>query len=360
MKQVSTGSGIQTMKFRIIVMMVVTVGLILSLVLINPLEQWRSIFEYSTFRQAILDLLWFVAMGWVITECSLLVSRWLDPVLPWERKPARRIFIQLFLQMILISLLVTFFLFITFSLLESTDQAMTSNDWLGLQQVLFVSVVLSLLTTGIFTGNHLLHKWRNSLLEAAELKQANLQAQLQIMKAQLNPHFMFNNFSVLSGLISENKDGALQFLDRLSIVYRYMTNNLSRNIISLREELHFIEAYIYLIKIRFADNLHITVNIPAEFEDSGIPPSTLQLLLENAVKHNIASRVQPLFIHIGIQDNNSLVVTNNLQRISYSIPSTELGLQNIINRYKLLSAEVPEIKETEKEFLVKVPLLPLQ
>lgn len=140
------------------------------------------------------------------------------------------------------------------------------------------------------------------MLEAAELKQANLQAQLQIMKAQLNPHFMFNNFSVLSGLISENKDGALQFLDRLSIVYRYMTNNLSRNIISFREELHFIEAYIYLIKIRFADNLHITVNIPAEFEESGIPPSTLQLLLENAVKHNIASRVQPLFIHIRIQE----------------------------------------------------------
>lgn len=150
MKKVSTGSDIQTMKLRIIVMLVVTVGLILSLMVINPLEQWRSVYVYSTFWQAILDLLWFVVMGWVITECSLLVSRWLDPVIPWERKPARRIFIQLFLQVILISFLITFFLFITFSLFESTEQAMTGNDWLGLQQVLFVSVVLSLLTTGIF------------------------------------------------------------------------------------------------------------------------------------------------------------------------------------------------------------------
>lgn len=359
MKSVSIRSKAKSLTFRFVVIAIVSIVLIFSLVIINPLDDWRSIYMCETTGQALLDLIWFGIMGWVITESSLRVSRWLDTLLPWERRPGWRFMAQLFAQILVITVLTTLFLFVTFAFFETTDTEMSDDDWVGLQQILFISVVLSLITTAIFTGDHLIAKWRSSVLEAAELKQANLQAQLQTLKAQLNPHFMFNNFSVLANLIAEDQENALQFLDRLSIVHRYMTNNLSRNIISLREELQFIEAYIYLIKIRFADNLHFTVDIPDQYKNLGIPPVTLQLLLENAVKHNIASRVQPLHISLTIGANGRLVVSNTLQRISYSIPSTEVGLQNIINRYKLLSAQTPEILETEEAFIVKLPLLSL-
>src|ERR1044072_6449270 len=350
------GSKKQRRRFRIIVVPLITVTLILSLFIINPFEDWGLIYEARTVRQALADLGWYMAMGWVITECSLLVSRLLEPVLPWERSPGRRFLMQLLLQIAGVMVLVSLVIFIPM-LLEIDDPTMTSDDWLGLQQIFFISIVLSLITTAIFTGNYLIAKWRASVLEPARLKQANLQAQLQSLKAQLDPHFMFNNFSTLSNLISENQQDALLFLDRLSNVYRYMASNLSLNIISLKEEMAFIDAYIYLIKIRFAENLEIRVNIPEQYHNKGIPPITLQLLIENAAKHNVASRTNPLHIDITVTDDGRLMISNNLQRVRYVIPSAGIGIRNITNRNRLLSAEIPEIIETETMFIIKVPLL---
>jgi hypothetical protein len=352
------GSKKQRRKFRLVVAPLITLTMIFSLLIINPLEEWKLIYQVRNVWQALADFLWFMVMGCGITECSLVVSRLLDPLLPWERWPGRRFLVQLLSQIAGIMVLISLVLFVPF-ILENDHQDMTSDDWVGLQQIFFISIVLSLITTAIFTGIYLIAKWRATILEAAGLKQANLQAQLQSLKAQLDPHFMFNNFSTLSSLISENQQDALLFLDHLSNVYRYMANNLSLNIISLKEEMDFIDAYIYLIKIRFADNLEITVNIPEQYHYKGIPPITLQLLIENAVKHNVASRTNPLHINIAVADDGRLMISNNMQRIRYVIPSAGIGIRNITNRYRLLSAEIPDITETETMFIVKVPLLPL-
>jgi two-component system LytT family sensor kinase len=354
----SPGTSIFSSKrYKTIVVFVVTVVMILSLVIINPISELNYILEPAISWEFFTDLIWFLILGWAITETAVYVSYFLDKVLPWEQSSLKRFFLQLLVQSMLVMIVMTLLLIIT-DLLIDTDSKDSDVDWMGYRQMIFVSIVLSLIITAIHTGSHLLLNWKKSIIEAAELKQNTLQSQLQSLKLQLDPHFMFNNFSTLSSLISENPAGAQEFLDALSEVHRYMLYNLDKNIISLQEELDFIASYIYLIKIRFSENLNIDISDMDGFLDKGIPPTTLQLLIENAVKHNIASRSQPLHIKI-YQENNYILVVNNIQKMPSAISSSKIGLKNIINRYKLLSSKAPEIVETQFDFVVKVPLLPL-
>lgn len=341
--------------YRIVVVFVVTIILILSMMIINPLNERGYILKVEVSWEFFTDLIWFTVLGWAITETAIVVSYYLDRLLPWEQYSVKRFFLQLLIQCILVMAVMTLLLVIT-DLFISANPEDPDNDWMGYRQMIFISIVLSLIVTAIHTGSHLLLNWKKSIIEAAELKQTTLQSQLQSLKLQLDPHFMFNNFSTLSSLISENQAGAQDFLDSLSEVHRYMLYNLDKNIISLKEELDFISSYIYLIKIRFAENLNIDITGMENFFYKGIPPTTLQLLIENAVKHNIASRSQPLHIRIFPEDNYILVV-NNIQKMSSPISSSKIGLKNITNRYKLLSAKTPEIIQTDFNFIVKVPLL---
>lgn len=199
----------------------------------------------------------------------------------------------------------------------------------------------------------------NLSLKAAELKQIALESELQSLKMQLDPHFMFNNFSTLSALITDDQNLAQHFLENLSRVYRYMIVNVHKNTISVEEEINFANAYFYLIKIRLGDNIKMQIDLSDETLKKGIPPITLQLLIENAIKHNTASRSKPLFINITEENRQYLVITNSLQRLNYNIPSTSTGLKNIESRYRLLSNKLPLVTETEDFFTVKLPLMNL-
>lgn len=306
-------------------------------------------------------------MCWLITELSLLTARYMDKWIPWERWPVRRFIAQLCCQVIIVFVLLSI-LYVTLSLIfgPPPENEPNSPDKLDEWQFIFVCVMLSILISAVHTGNYFLQRWKTSMLEAAELKlksaelkQIAMQSQLQSLKLQLDPHFMFNNFSTLSALIEEDKNTALSFLENLSRVYRYMILNLHNDIITLREELKFIQAYIYLIKIRHGDNVDISIDVPETITNRGIPPITLQLLIENATKHNVASGEQPLHIRIYQNEQGKLTVSNNSQRIPNVIPSTKLGLENIRNRYRILSEQAPEIKEENGLFLVMLPLLDL-
>lgn len=343
--------------YRVALAFIVTIALIFSLMIINPIGELNYILKFEFSWESFIDLAWFFIFGSAITETGLLVSHYLDKHLPWEQFSFKRFFLQLLAQCILVTAIMTLLLYVT-NLMIPLDPDDLGPDWVGFRQMIFISIVLSLIVTSVHVGNHLLFNWKNSIIEAAELKQTVLQSQLQSMKLQLDPHFMFNNFSALSSLISENQAMAQHFLNCLSEVHRYMLYNLDRNIIPLKDELDFITSYIYLIKIRFSENLQIEITGIEDILDKGIPPTTLQLLIENAVKHNIASRNQPLHIKI-FPEGNYLLVVNNIQKIQSTIASSKIGLKNIINRYKLLSAKIPEIIQTEFDFVVKVPLLPL-
>jgi LytS/YehU family sensor histidine kinase len=193
-------------------------------------------------------------------------------------------------------------------------------------------------------------------LKSERLQRKNLQYKLEALKNQLNPHFLFNSFSTLISLIPDNQLLAEQYAHSLSNVYRYILNMHDRELVSIEDELEFIDAYMFMVSIRFENKVSLCIEISEEQKIHYIPSFSLQLLVENAIRHNIISNKRPLNIAIRYEDKK-ICVKNNLQKKNSAENSTGLGLKNIISRYKFLSHEIVEVIRTEKEFIVKLPIL---
>jgi sensor histidine kinase YesM len=192
--------------------------------------------------------------------------------------------------------------------------------------------------------------------ESEALSRAGLQRQFDSLREQVNPHFLFNNLNSLITLIAKDRDKADEFIEEMSLVYRYLLRNNRGNLTSLREELRFIESYNHLLRTRFGEGFQPEISVSRTALDLQLPPMTLQLLVENAVKHNVVSLQSPLLLQIAVIDG-SLVVTNNIQRKSKSAPSTQVGLQNIRSRYSLLRQPDIRIEDDGSQFTVIVPLI---
>lgn len=202
-------------------------------------------------------------------------------------------------------------------------------------------------------------EYKTTSLEAEQLKSITAQAELQVIKSQINPHFLFNNLNVLSALIMKDNNEANRFIEEFSKVYRYILSNHDKELVELKTELDFIKPYIFLLEKRFAEGLVIKVNIAENYKDQYIIPASLQMLIENAIKHNVVSRSKPLLIDVHSNGNNTIVVTNNLQAKQTVEYSTGIGLQNIIKRYRLVSNKEVLINKDENNFTVALPLLNL-
>lgn len=200
-------------------------------------------------------------------------------------------------------------------------------------------------------------EYKTKWMEAEELKRMSAQAELQIVKNQINPHFLFNNLNVLSTLVMQNNADANHFIEAFSKVYRYILHNHEKELVELKTELHFLNPYIFLLKTRFADGLNITLDIPENYSRCQIIPAALQMLIENAIKHNVVSRNKPLHIGVNINDDNTLVVSNNMQAKQTIERSTGIGLQNIIKRYSVVSNRDVMISNDSNNFKVSLPLL---
>ncbi|GAB3919811.1 sensor histidine kinase [Larkinella terrae] len=195
-------------------------------------------------------------------------------------------------------------------------------------------------------------------VNAELLKQEAIQAQFSALKNQVNPHFLFNSLSILSSLVETNTKMSVQYISRLSKVYRYILEQRNAERISLKSELEFVDSYLFLLNIRFADKLKVIIEIPeGDATRYGIAPLTLQLLIENAVKHNRMSSEKPLIVTIR-KENENLVIRNGIQLRPQAEVSTGLGLQNIISRYKLLTPLPVLVEKQSGEFIVQIPLLP--
>lgn len=198
---------------------------------------------------------------------------------------------------------------------------------------------------------------KKSIVEEEQMKQIMIQAQLDTLRNQAQPHFLFNSLNTLRDIIDEEaKEEAKEFVDNLSDVYRFILESGSTNLIPLKEELKFAKAYIHIQSERFGDNLKVNWNIPEDKLLLQIVPMSLQLLLENAIKHNVVSRAKPLLINVAIVDH-TLVVSNKIQAKSTKVPSTKIGLKNIEKRYALISNETITIHNNGTDFTVSLPLL---
>ena len=194
-------------------------------------------------------------------------------------------------------------------------------------------------------------------LRAERLEKENIQAQFAALKSQVNPHFLFNSLSILSSLVHIDSELSEKFIDQLSRAYRYILEQKDNERVLLKTELEFIQAYRFLLNIRFENKFDIFIDVSeAEQAQYSIAPLTLQLLVENAVKHNRMSTREPLLIYIYL-DDDCLVIQNNLHPRPQSETSTGVGLQNIITRYALLTDQSVWVGESDGNFIVKVPLL---
>lgn len=223
--------------------------------------------------------------------------------------------------------------------------------------VLSVGAVCNLLATSFNEGAAFFEKWRRVVDEAEQLKKENLQSQLEGLKGQVNPHFLFNSLNSLSSLISEDPEKAEKFLDEMSKVYRYLLRTNEDGLTTLDAEMQFIYSYFHLLKTRYGDGLDMETIIDPRYLEHQLPPLTLQMLVENAVKHNMILKDRPLRILIMTTNSGKLVVSNNLQRKDRMVSSNKVGLTNIVNKYRLMKQEEISVRDDGKEFAVVVPLI---
>jgi sensor histidine kinase YesM len=222
---------------------------------------------------------------------------------------------------------------------------------------LIIGAFLNILATSLNEGAAFYEKWRRLTDEAENLKKENLQTQLEGLKDQVNPHFLFNSLNSLSSLISEDPEKAEKFLDEMSKVYRYLLRTNEEGLTTLESEMNFIQSYFHMLKTRYGSGLDMETKIDEHYLNYQLPPLTLQMLVENAVKHNMIMKNDPLKILIMTTNSGKLIVSNNLQRKDNMVLSNKVGLANIVNKYRLMKKEEITVRDDGKEFAVVVPLI---
>ncbi|MCL9808463.1 2TM domain-containing protein [Flavobacterium sp. HXWNR70] len=222
-----------------------------------------------------------------------------------------------------------------------------------------VSIIITFVVTLAFHAFYFYKAYQENKLKEQKIIAGTASAQFESLKNQIDPHFLFNSLNVLSSLIEENPESAQKFTTSLSKVYRYVLEQKDKELVSVAEELQFAKTYMNLLKMRFENS--ITFEIPENFEneEAKVVPLSLQLLLENCIKHNVVSEVKPLHIKINIE-KGMLVITNNLQKKEVLQDRKGVGLQNIVNRYGILTKRKVLVEENEKEFKVFLPILTKQ
>jgi hypothetical protein len=231
-----------------------------------------------------------------------------------------------------------------------------SHDPSTTGRILFMNLGANILSVGIDETVYSLNKWRENALEKEQLKKINLQSQFESLKNQVNPHFLFNSLNSLSSLIADEPEQAEQFVDEMSKVYRYLLQTNEGELTPLANELKFIDSYYHLLKTRYRAGICMEVAIPNEYLNYLLPPLTLQMLVENAVKHNVIQANKPLKLELKIVEGQ-LIVRNNLQRKTIRVASNQVGLTNIAAKYRLLAQTEPIISDDDGYFTVVLPLL---
>jgi two-component system LytT family sensor kinase len=299
------------------------------------------------------DVFWTIIIATVvILEGNLRIDRWLSQKYPWATLPEKRSIIQ-FLVSLFYTAFLLYVLMFAIHVLKSGKYELF-NPKMG--QVLIPAIFVTIAFIAIDIGYQFFKAWRQSLIEVEKYKTESAQAQLENLKNQLNPHFLFNNLSVLTSLVYKSQDKAVDFINELSKVYRYVLENKSAELVSLQEELAFLDHYIYLLKIRFEEGISFEINIDKNMISRLLPPMCLQMLVENTIQHNETSQAKPLRVVI-YTENNHLIVENAIQPRSDKTKSSKMGLKNIQSRYAFFTEDTIQIMNDSKKFKVILPLI---
>ncbi len=225
-------------------------------------------------------------------------------------------------------------------------------SWTASTVLLFI-----MLQVAIYEAIYYFREWKNAVTEAEELKRIHIEMQFDALKVQVQPHFLFNTLNTLIGLMELDKARARKFTEELAYVYRYLLEANENVLISLEDELNFTRAFFFLLKNRYDEGLNLEVSGGEETARLKVPPLSLQMLLENAIKHNTITKANPLFITVKIDATaGRVVVANNLQRKRGAV-STGKGLSHLREKFRLLELPDMQIHETDQLFSVTIPVL---
>lgn len=296
--------------------------------------------------------------GWITTTLAMvwvfnrLLTIKLDKKLPWLKFGNKRFYWQLGLG-ILVSLLIINISYLGLKLGLTVDppdqQQIISMNVLG--------ILVLLPTISINFGIQFLSNWKTAQLNSEQFQKETIKAELTTLKNHLDPHFLFNNLNILSSLISKDKDLSQSYLEKFADVYRNILQSSQEELVTLNDELRFIASYLYLLEIRFEDTIQTFIEVEASDQRKYLPPLTLQMLIENAIKHNSISEVRPLKIHISSQ-NGFISVKNNYQPRKVEIKnSSQSGLENIKKRYSYFTDKQVQVYQNTDSFIVKIPLV---
>lgn len=293
----------------------------------------------------------FLVTSSLFFGCAIIIG-FLNLKMPWETHFARRIFVEI-LSIFSYTTLTQYLIIVILEktpvfILEVTPELIFRN--------IIFSNAITLIVVAIIEGIYFFRNWRESLVAAERLQKEHLQSNLSNLRAQLDPHFMFNSLNVLSSLIRTDPEKAEKFVDDFARVYRYLLDVKNEMAVPLKDELAFVERYLNLQKIRFNQGLQYRVNINPEHLNLYLPPLSLQEMVGNAIKHNVISTEHPLTLELR-SNGSGIVVENNVQQRSSGVESTGIGLKNLRERYRYLSPVAPEFELRDGVYKAHLPLI---
>ncbi len=308
---------------------------------------------WTDFRVWIYSVPFIYIIGIPSWYLHVLYADWIEKKYPELNQSRKRITGKALVLVFVMSpsLLLIFFIYHQFHILDY--QFENIHLWKGL----LVGVCINLIFETLYEADYVFSKMKESALEKEAMLQLAVHQDFDCLKNQVNPHFLFNCFNTLSSLISIDKQRAELFLNELSKVYRYLLKKNEEGVSTVASEIKFIESYYNLLQTRYGDAVHLNFQIDKRYHTYLLPSLSLQLLVENAVKHNALSKSRPLVIDIFTAAGNKLVVNNNLQRLAVKTPGNKVGLENIKSKYALLKHTGFQVMEDEKNFTVVLPLI---
>jgi LytS/YehU family sensor histidine kinase len=334
------------LRFSLLILFLVVVGNVVVLFIFNlPLSEFTfQIFLTNSIRSVLIG----GSLGIGITQ----IISWLDRNHPWLRNPGKRLLLQL-ASTIGLSLLIIMIAtaIMIYSERNRIPSEMFFESFIFMIKTAVIFLILSMLIT---SSIEFFRNWKKSVIMQEELKREQLSLQYETLKSQVNPHFLFNSLNSVTSLIKTDPDKAIVFIKKLSEVFRYVLEQKDNEIVTVEAELKFIESYIFMQKIRFGENL--TVNIDVSDRNRFIIPLSLQMLIENAIKHNVISREFPLTISILSKNDNYIAISNNLRK-KPSIDTGSMGLENIKSRYRFFTPNPVIVSEDDMKFVVEIPVI---
>ena len=308
--------------------------------------------SYGSMKALLITYAWAFAVCYTQWIGHTFFFKILDRKFSWQEHPRKRaiygslvIIIYAVLAYIIVSLIMARIVYGTWP----EDQLM----W-GIKTS-YVAIIVSFAVSIVFLAFGFFQSWKNSLLQAENLKAEMLRYKYESLQNQINPHFLFNSFNVLTDLVYEDQKKAVNFISQMSQLFRYVLDSRDKELVPVAEELEFISSFAYLLQTRFEDKLTIETDVDSESDEVMVPMS-LQLLIENCVKHNEISASKPLTIHI-YREDTMICVANNLQPKGIEERSTGTGLNNLSQQYRYFTNRQIMISETYKDYVVKVPVI---